>query len=70
MSDPNRPEDYMRLALAEADLAQAHGDVPVGAVVVSREGVVLAREHNRRELNAEYVGPVERLARSVTQARV
>ena len=62
MSDPNRPEDYMRLALAEADLAQAHGDVPVGAVVVSREGVVLAREHNRRELNADPTAHAELLA--------
>lgn len=43
------PEDYMRLALDEADRAVLHGDVPVGAVVVSADGAVLAQDHNRRE---------------------
>jgi tRNA(adenine34) deaminase len=56
------PEDYMRLALEEADLATAHGDVPIGAVVVSREGVVLAREHNRRELDSDPTAHAELLA--------
>ena len=39
----------MRLALAEARAALAHDDVPIGAVVV-RDGVVIARRHNEREL--------------------
>ena len=56
------PEDYMRLALEEADLAAAHGDVPIGAVVVSRDGVVLAREHNRRELDSDPTAHAELLA--------
>ncbi len=56
------PEDYMRLALDEADLAAAHGDVPVGAVVVSAEGVVLAREHNRREERRDATAHAELLA--------
>jgi tRNA(adenine34) deaminase len=56
------PEDYMRLALAEADSAAAHGDVPIGAVVVSREGVVLAREHNRREVDSDPTAHAELLA--------
>lgn len=56
------PEDYMRLALEEADLAAAHGDVPIGAIVVSREGVVLAREHNRRELDSDPTAHAELLA--------
>lgn len=38
--------DFMRLALAEAQLAAQAGEVPVGAVLV-REGVVLARGRNR-----------------------
>lgn len=56
------PDDYMRLALNEADLALAHGDVPVGAVVVSAEGVVLAREHNRREELSDPTAHAELLA--------
>jgi tRNA(adenine34) deaminase len=56
------PEDFMRLALAEADLAAAHGDVPVGAVVVSAEGVLLAREHNRREERSDPTAHAELLA--------
>lgn len=39
----------MGLALTEADAATAHGDVPVGAVLVDRAGVVVATGHNRRE---------------------
>jgi tRNA(adenine34) deaminase len=62
MSEPQSPEDFMRLALAEADLAVAHGDVPVGAVVVSAAGVVLARNHNRREEHADPTAHAELLA--------
>jgi tRNA(adenine34) deaminase len=56
------PEDFMRLALAEADLAASHGDVPVGAIIVSREGAVLAKEHNRREERADATAHAELLA--------
>ncbi|MHB2021655.1 MAG: tRNA adenosine(34) deaminase TadA [Candidatus Xenobia bacterium] len=38
----------MREALAEAELARAAGEVPVGAVLV-REGRIMSRGHNRRE---------------------
>jgi tRNA(adenine34) deaminase len=37
---------FMRLALEQAHLAQAAGEVPVGAVVV-RDGQVIGRGHNR-----------------------
>jgi tRNA(adenine34) deaminase len=62
ISQPSCPEDFMRLALAEADLAAAHGDVPVGAVVVSADGVVLAKEHNRREECGDPTAHAELLA--------
>jgi tRNA(adenine34) deaminase len=62
MNGPGSPEDFMRLALEEADLATLHGDVPVGAVVVSAQGVVLAREHNRREERADPTAHAELLA--------
>jgi tRNA(adenine34) deaminase len=39
----------MRLALTEAELARSGGDVPVGAVVLGAQGVVLGRGHNARE---------------------
>jgi tRNA(adenine34) deaminase len=41
-------EEAMRLALAEAAAASAHGDVPIGAVVI-HDGTVVARRHNERE---------------------
>jgi tRNA(adenine34) deaminase len=44
-------EHFMHLALAEA---KAAGDeVPVGAVLVSEQGEVLAFAHNRRELKSD-----------------
>ncbi len=42
-------EALMREALAEAELASVHGDVPVGAVVADESGAIVARGHNRRE---------------------
>lgn len=39
----------MEEALAEASQAPAHGDVPVGAVLVDPQGRTLASDHNRRE---------------------
>jgi tRNA(adenine34) deaminase len=47
--DTERDLEFMRLALEEADRATLHGDVPIGCVVVSAQGQVLARDHNRRE---------------------
>ena len=38
-------EDFMQLALAQAELALTAGEVPVGAVLV-RQGEVIARAHN------------------------
>ncbi len=43
--------EWMKLALAEARLAAAEGEIPVGAVIV-RDGQVIASAHNARE--AEY----------------
>jgi tRNA(adenine34) deaminase len=54
-------DDAMRLALDEALAAQAHHDVPIGAVVV-RDGVVVARRHNERELTGDPTAHAEVLA--------
>jgi len=55
-------EDWMRLALAEADLATEHGDVPVGCVVVAADGSELSRDHNRREELEDPIAHAEILA--------
>lgn len=41
--------DFMAMALQEAQEAAMRGEVPVGAVLVNAEGVVLARAGNRTE---------------------
>jgi tRNA(adenine34) deaminase len=51
----------MRLALAEAERAAGHDDVPIGAVVV-REGEVLAAAGNERELRRDPTAHAEILA--------
>ena len=45
-------EKFMREALAEARAAASVGEVPIGAVVV-RDGEIVARAHNRRELDQD-----------------
>jgi tRNA(Arg) A34 adenosine deaminase TadA len=40
-------EEAIALALAEAEAAAGRGEVPVGAVLVSADGEVLARDGNR-----------------------
>ena len=48
-------------ALAEGRAALAHGDVPVGAVVV-HEGEIVGRGHNRREVDRDPTAHAEILA--------
>ncbi len=50
MTSTGIDEKFMREALAEARSAAAVGEVPIGAVVV-RAGEIVARAHNRRELD-------------------
>ena len=54
-------EEAMRIALEEAKLAAANGDVPVGAVVL-RNGEVVARRHNEREASNDPTAHAEVLA--------
>jgi tRNA(adenine34) deaminase len=42
-------EAFMREALEQAKLAGARGDIPIGAVIVSDNGEVIARAGNSRE---------------------
>ncbi len=52
----------MEAALDEARAAAAAGEVPVGAVVVSAGGELLARAHNRRERDGDPLAHAELLA--------
>ncbi|MEO8266129.1 MAG: tRNA adenosine(34) deaminase TadA [Ilumatobacteraceae bacterium] len=54
-------DEAMRLALDQAAAAVAHGDVPIGAVVV-RDGQVIAARHNERELTGDPTAHAEVLA--------
>ncbi|GBF34416.1 tRNA-specific adenosine-34 deaminase [Desulfocucumis palustris] len=53
--------DYMREALLEAQKAYDLGEVPIGAVVV-REGQIIGRGHNLREILADSSAHAEMLA--------
>ena len=54
-------ETWMTHALDEARAAAAHGDVPVGAVIV-RDGAIVGRGRNRRELDRDPTAHAEVMA--------
>jgi tRNA(adenine34) deaminase len=53
---------WMRLARDEAAAAHAGGDVPVGAIVVDREGAIIGRGRNERELHNDPTAHAEVVA--------
>ncbi len=58
----------MRLALEEAEIAFAQGEVPIGAVVVHK-GEIIAKAHNEKELRQDPTAHAEVLAvQRATQA--
>lgn len=58
----NRWQPAIEAALVEARLAPAHGDVPIGAVVLDPSGQVIAAGHNERELTADPTAHAEVVA--------
>ena len=60
----------MRLALAQAALALPAGDVPVGAVVLSEDAVVLGTGFNQRELLGDPTAHAEMVALRAAAATV
>jgi tRNA(adenine34) deaminase len=58
---PMDDREAMALALAEAEAALEHGDVPIGAVALVN-GEVIARRHNERELTGDPTAHAELLA--------
>lgn len=57
----NIHEQYMQLAIAEADKAQAIGEVPIGAVIVF-ENEVIAAGYNIRETSQTTLSHAELIA--------
>jgi tRNA(adenine34) deaminase len=55
-------EKYMQLALIEAEKAGQMGEVPVGAILVTEDGTILASEHNRTIHLADPTAHAEMLA--------
>jgi tRNA(adenine34) deaminase len=67
MPKPTPPDGYvaaMRLALDAAKGALASDDVPVGAVLVDREGQTVGVDHNRREELSDPTAHAEMLVMS------
>ena len=58
-------EDYMRVALRQAEQAYASGEVPIGAIVVHNDQII-ARAYNQVELLKDATAHAEILA--ITQA--
>lgn len=54
--------ELMAIALEEAAAALAHDDIPIGAVVIDPDGVIIARAHNRREIDQDPTAHAEILA--------
>ncbi len=52
---------YMQIALDEARVAAAEGEIPVGAVIV-KDGEIIATAHNNREATGDATGHAELLA--------
>jgi tRNA(adenine34) deaminase len=68
LTDPRHPFHlaHMEMALEEAEAAAAEDEVPVGAVIVSRDRGVIARAHNQRERLKDPTAHAEMIA--ITQA--
>jgi tRNA(adenine34) deaminase len=62
LPEPAEYSEWMLRALADARLALSTGDVPVAALVVDREGRILGRGRNERELRHDPTAHAEVLA--------
>jgi tRNA(adenine34) deaminase len=67
---PSAEDRWMSLALEEARYAVEHQDVPIGCVVVSAQEQLLARAHNRREVDRDPTAHAEILALRQAASRV
>jgi tRNA(adenine34) deaminase len=58
VTDLQADEEWMRLALTEAELAARAGEVPVGAIIVC-DGIEIARARNTREMDRSAIAHAE-----------
>jgi tRNA(adenine34) deaminase len=58
---PSDDDRFMREALEEGRRAATHGDIPIGAAIV-RDGQVVSRAGNRREVDADPTAHAEVIA--------
>jgi tRNA(adenine34) deaminase len=56
------PEELMRDAIAIASSATSSGDVPVGALVINKDGIVIGKGFNEREANNDPTAHAEIVA--------
>jgi tRNA(adenine34) deaminase len=63
-------EELMRLALDVAHTATQSGDVPVGAIIVNSDGVIVGRGFNEREANNDPTAHAEVVAIRSAAARL
>lgn len=55
-------EFYMQKALQQANIAALHNEVPVGAIIVSPDGKIIARAYNKVESKSCQTGHAEVIA--------
>ncbi len=55
-------EELMRIAIDVAHTAVSAGDIPVGAIVINSEGVIIGRGFNEREANNDPTAHAEIVA--------
>lgn len=63
-------EELMRIAIDVARIASQAGDVPVGAIVINSEGVVVGKGFNEREANNDPTAHAEIVAIRSAAARL
>lgn len=63
-------EELMRLALDVASIAPQTGDIPVGAIVINSEGVVIGKGFNEREANNDPTAHAEIVAIRAAASRL
>jgi tRNA(adenine34) deaminase len=61
---------HMQVAMEEASVAAAQGEVPVGAVVTAYDGTILARAGNRTETDCDPTAHAELLALRAASQRL
>lgn len=66
----NKVENYMKQALTEAQSAYHEDEVPVGCLIVSPHGEVLARTYNLKEKNNDACAHAELLAIKEAGAKI